>query len=103
MGTETIGTYTDVDGNVETEVHNEECHWSNLGSKQGHDVYQVIDQTKIIPINSAGKHRREALASMPWSTNEVVDDATDSSLLTLVADLTTRVTALESLPDNLNN
>ena len=29
-------------------------------------------------------------------SNEVIDDATDSSLLTLIASLTTRVTALEN-------
>ena len=50
--TETIGTYTDVDGNVETEVIEPEAipygaTWTQTGTR---DVYQGVDQTKLIPL-----------------------------------------------------
>ena len=50
--TEAIGTYTDVDGNVETEVTEPEAipygaSWSQTGTR---DVYQGLDQTKLIPL-----------------------------------------------------
>ena len=50
--TEAIGTYTDVDGNVETEVTEPEAipfgsTWQQTGTR---DVLQGIDQTKLIPL-----------------------------------------------------
>ena len=50
--TEAIGTLTDVDGNVETDVTEPEAlpfgsTWQQTGTR---DVYQSIDQTKLIPL-----------------------------------------------------
>ena len=50
--TESIGIYTDVDGNVETEVPEPEAipfgaTWEQTGTR---DVYQGVDQTKLIPL-----------------------------------------------------
>ena len=99
-----VGTYTDPDGNVETEVEEPEAipfgaTWVQTGTR---DLMQGVSRGELIPLltkalqetiaeNESLKARLDALEA-----NEVVDDATDSSLLTLVADLTTRVTALES-------
>ena len=64
---ETIGTYTDPDGNVETEVEEpESIPLEQLGSKQGlaMSIKAQIDQTKIIPLLTkapAGNHRRERI------------------------------------------
>ena len=94
--TEAVGTYTDSDGNVETEIPEPEAipfgaTWEQTGTR---DVYQGVDQTKLIPILT--KALQEALTRIEaLESNEVVDDATDSALLTLVANLSTRVTALE--------
>ncbi len=57
----------------------------------GCELGAAFGARETIAENEALKARLDALES-----NEVVDDATDSSLLTLVADLTTRVTALEA-------
>ena len=50
--TETIGTFTDVDGNVETDVTEPEAipfgaTWQQTGTR---DVLQGVDQTKLIPL-----------------------------------------------------
>ena len=50
--TEAIGTYTDPDGNVETDVTEPEAipygaTWTETGTR---DVYQGVDQTKLIPL-----------------------------------------------------
>ena len=50
--TEVIGTFTDVDGNIETEVTEPEAipygaTWEQTGTR---DVYQGVDQTKLIPL-----------------------------------------------------
>ena len=56
--------------------------------------YISVDETKLIPLLT--KALQEALNRIEaLESNEVVDDATDSALLTLVANLSTRVTALE--------
>ena len=60
--TEAIGTYTDVDGSVETEVTEPEAipfgaTWQQTGIR---DVYQGVDQTKLIPLLT--KALQEALA-----------------------------------------
>ena len=91
-----FGTYTNPDGAVETEVPEPEAvpfgaTWQQTGIR---DVLQGVDQTKLIPIlttSPAGSIARiEVLEA-----GEASDDANDTALLTLVANLSTRVAALE--------
>ena len=60
---------------------------SNHGKMTGtYDVYQGVDETKLIPLLT--KALQEALNRIEaLESNEVADDATDSALLTLVANL----------------
>jgi len=95
-GTVSVGTYTSAEGEVETEVEEPEAipfgaTWVQTGTR---DDLQYVDQTKLIPLLT--KALQEAINRIDaLESNEVVDDATDSALLTLVANLATRVSALE--------
>ena len=101
---ETVGTLTTAEGEVETNVPEPEAipygsTWEATGTR---DDIQMMSKANLIPIltkalqetiaeNEALKLRIEALES-----GELNDDATDSALLTLVANLSTRIAALEA-------
>ena len=98
-----IGTYTDPEGVVETDVEEPEAipygaTWEQTGIK---DLMQGVCREDLIPLLT--KALQEAIAKneelearlAAIEANEVVDDATDSALLTLVAGLAQRVTDLE--------
>ena len=94
--TQDIGTYTDTDGTVQYNLERPEvipygATWEKTGTE---DLMQQADLISLVPILT--KALQEALNRIEaLESNEVVDDATDSALLTLVANLSTRVTALE--------
>lgn len=86
-------TYTEeVETDGVTQMVTRTRSWNATGTR---DVLQGIDPSKLIPLLT--KSLQEALARLEAiEANEVIDDATDSALLTLVANLATRVSALEN-------
>ena len=98
-----VGTYTDTDGVVETEVEEPEAipfgaTWEQTDTQ---DVMQSVCRERLIPLltkalqETIAKNEQLEARLAAIESNEIADDAIDTSLLSLVASLTERVAALE--------